>query len=509
MKKLLFPFAGIGALLLMPQAALASEETPPAPASVGVEGPLVTGEGPQDLRSAASDGAGGAYVAYVQSRDGTNGDVFIQRVGGPAPWSAPIRISDGTLNHHSPRVHRTHDGGAVVVWLSAGSITRVHVQRFRPSGERVLAAPGAGGQVRMVDGTADSGNGVFVLERRLAPMGDDIVLTRYTEAGVVAFNTAPLGKVVEGASGAAGQPRLCRTPSGEAIVALPLTQLKVLKFSATGAPLWGTDGVSVTSVFGHKGDVSIACDAKGGVVLGWTDARRGPGLRDAFGQVLDATGRALWPANGIALAQDTGGVEVATDGAQGGYFAYTIASGRGIARQMASMRVARDGSVAYGAGATSIAEGADYNSRIPVFASDGKGGAFLSWKSEPTTASVAARPCLGMRWLGPTGTSAWGTEPVRAGRCTAYPPGHAWVVGNGTVTLLWNDARAGYSDIYGFTAPAPGALLAPVPPGPAAPPASTASTGTPTLSPKAKQALTPNARVPLPKTLTLPGKDKP
>ena len=96
----------------------------------------------------------------------------------------------------------------------------------------------------------------------------------------------------------------------------------VQRISAAGQLQWQTGGVPA-AVGGKAGAASIAADGNGGAFVTWLDSRRP--YWDIYAQHLDATGRAVWPAEGLLLSTQQVGVagpNVVPDGAGGAIFAW-------------------------------------------------------------------------------------------------------------------------------------------------------------------------------------------
>jgi hypothetical protein len=437
-----------------------------ASAPAGTEAPVTTAEGPQAAVQILPDGTGGYYVLWEDVVSPQQREPVVQRVGGSAPWAAPIRVGDpGSPSRGGSAMARASSGGVVVTWTGSGAVDKLRMQRLSASGARAFPTPATGPQMNGFFDMAGSGDGAYVL---LGAATGTIALLRMDERGNVAWTSPSLGASFP--AEVSGRPALCQTPSGEAIATIPRAQITAHKFSPAGAPQWGASGVALTSVYGVKWAASAACDEKGGLAVAWVDARRGAEIRDTFAQTLDPTGRPGWAMNGVEIARDATDVGVTTDGNGGLYVAFTktlmLAS-----RTLFAAHLKRDGSYAFGAGGGVRQDPGAFNTRLPTWARDGSGGAFLAWKTEPTSTPPGAAPAPGLaiRWLDADGHDKWTTDPVRMGRANAYPIGQTWAVGEGTVGIAWTDARASYPDVYRWSAAATGAKLAPLPAGPPPP----------------------------------------
>jgi hypothetical protein len=330
---------------------------------------------------------------------------------------------------------------------------------------------------------------MFVTFSTPAAGGDRYGMARFDDAGNVKWSKMDLGADPSGSSGSpAGSYRaaFCVTPYGEAIAVFPGSRVIAHKFGHDGAAAWASGGVIVSGSYGVKNGLVIDCDEKGGVNVAWADRRRGERLIDAFAQHVIPTGAVAWTAEGIELARDTVPSDVARDGSEGAFFAFTRIVTPPPFRQERPflIRIKRDGTMAFGKGPLAL-EPAAYSTRDPVLAADGKGGVFVAWQAAPTTpgSSTLDIQCLGLRWVDGTGTNTWGGDPARTGKCNSYPARHVWGVSDGSVALFWSDVRSGYTDVYRWTAAAAAAKASPLPPAPPATPAPRPS-GAPTPPPK-------------------------
>ena len=101
----------LGVAHLLPRPAVAAWPTDPL-----VNVPLCTATGNQYSPTSVSDGAGGAIVAWYDSRSGTY-DIYAQWIsaGGTVQWAANgVALCSATGEQQNPRIASDGAGGAIV-----------------------------------------------------------------------------------------------------------------------------------------------------------------------------------------------------------------------------------------------------------------------------------------------------------------------------------------------------------------------------------------------------------
>lgn len=100
----------------------------------------------QAFPSIASDGSGGAIVTWQDLRNGSDYDIYAQRLNssGVAQWTTDgVIICDSTGNQNSPLIVGDGAGGAIITWNDGRTVSPgVYAQRVNSSGVRQWAAYG-------------------------------------------------------------------------------------------------------------------------------------------------------------------------------------------------------------------------------------------------------------------------------------------------------------------------------------------------------------------------------
>lgn len=238
----------------------------------------------------ASDGVGGAFICWGDSRnglDGSNDDLFLQRVmpsGDLAPgWPAeglPVCTDPSALDLPEQPVVVDGSGGVFCAWSDfrhvADGLTSVdvYVQRILADGSiapgwAVDGVPATRAQgYQFVDSVLPDGvGGVFVA---WGGQTQDVHLQHLTATGQVAAG-------------------------------------------------WPADGLPVCVFPGEQGEPRLCSDETGGVFIVWADLRDGP--VDAYVQRITAGGQIAsgWPENGRRIAANRALREIMPDGEGGAY----------------------------------------------------------------------------------------------------------------------------------------------------------------------------------------------
>jgi len=272
-------------------------------------------------------GSGGAIVAWrkINGVAGTS-DVYAQRVdaSGVIQWnSAGIVIAATNMNNESnPAVVSDGVGGGIFAWISSG----VRASRLNAAGTSVwgpanLAGTGSNNPPVMV---SDGANGAVV-----AWFGGGAFIQRVTSIGDRLWNP-PNGGVPLSLTGRA--PQLIANGPGGAIVAWEdnrsATNFNIYaqKVSSTGAPQWTTDGSPICMASADQRAAQIVDDGAGGGIISWYDARMsGSQGNDIYAQRVNGAGTIEWPLDGVAVCTAPNHQDfptMASDGAGGAWIAW-------------------------------------------------------------------------------------------------------------------------------------------------------------------------------------------
>ncbi len=366
----------------------------------------------------------------------------------------PTSVSDGA-------------GGSIVTWQDGrGGTTDIYAQRIDAAGvprwtangvalctatgnqaSPTIASDGAGGAI--ITWEDNRGGSTDIYARRISAAG----VPQWTANGV-AVCTASLGQyspevVSDGAHGAIVTWFDIRGGSNNDVYAQ--------RISAAGAPLWTANGVALCTAAGDQDTQTIVPDGSGGAIVAWRDYRiGGTSAPDIYAQRINSTGAPQWAANGVVLCAATGpqySPAIASDGAGGAIV--TWQDQRGSDSDIYAQRVGATGVPVWTTDGVALCTFA--GSQIsPVIVSDGAGGAIVAWQDfRANNYDIYAQR------IGPAGVLKWATDGVAV--CTAI---HDQVgiqsVADGAngVIVTWYDFRgSSLADIYAQRLDGAGAAL--------------------------------------------------
>ncbi|MCJ7556708.1 MAG: hypothetical protein MUP90_07315, partial [Gammaproteobacteria bacterium] len=386
--------------------------------------PIVSDPANQHQHSMTTDGAGGAIVAWRDTRVPLTGTVsvwweqetviYAQRVlsSGKILWAVdgiPVvdltrPISQVFYLHSQPAVVADGVGGALIGFLNdAGDFPGVYVQRINQSGEivwrdryrygheianvyqdlmdtLVMAGDGAEGAIVVWGLYTDKGGRLYA--QRVGKSGDKL-----WESSVPLFtnfqnDTAFDPRVVsDGLGGAIIVWRDYRNSAAAGVYAQRLNK--------DGDKLWGVNGVPVAVIASDdvlfKPQVAVESDGSGGAFITWDS--KAANQTKVYAQYLDENGDQHWPAS-VLLSDhtepgstvDSSQPVIARDGSGGVYVVWRRHSPVSVRAQ----RVSPDGTLLWGDTHTrgvNLSSDSAYMSADNIsVVSDGEGGAFAAWE---------------------------------------------------------------------------------------------------------------------------------
>jgi hypothetical protein len=289
--------------------------------------PLCTAAEPQLISTIAPDGAGGAFVTWMDFRGGADFDVYAQRLsaGGIALWAAggvPMCAADGNQEH--PTVVASGIGSAIVTWdderdggddVYAQFVDAAGTVRWTADGMEICVE--TGDQEDPTIATDGAGGAIITWDDRRTSL-TDIYAQRVTQSGTVKWTGG--GVALCSAPGNQYLPQIVSDDDGGAIVTWwdarsDTGDIYVARVDSLGASLWDPDGVALCAESGAQRSPSITSDGHGGAIVAWSD-RRTPSS-NIYARRVDAAGNALWLDGGVAICTYwgyQGNPKIVTDG---------------------------------------------------------------------------------------------------------------------------------------------------------------------------------------------------
>lgn len=331
-------------------------EIPPGWAPNG--NPLCVAPGTRVALRAASDGAGGAFVAWEDNRTDAS-DIYAQHILAsgvldPAWGAAGIPIAVGPVVQYVVSIAPDGAGGCIIVWqddrnaigdpnldIYAQRVNAAGVPLWNANGQVVTDAPGTQYLAKVA---GDGVGGAYITWEDEATNVPRVYVHHLTAAGSAApgwpANGLALGN--PGPIGAQYSPAIAADGVGGALIAWSGSNNKVVfhsfvqRVGAAGAiaPGWPAAGAQLCNLLQTQDIPQVVSDRIGGAIVVWRDWRdiSNPLINyDVYAQRVNASGVPQWTTNGVpvctapgsqdisaAVGDDQGGVVVAWEDYRGG-----------------------------------------------------------------------------------------------------------------------------------------------------------------------------------------------
>ena len=248
---------------------------------------LCTAAGNQFHPRLATDGVGGAIVAWEDRRSGPD-DIYARLVDrfGNVQWAADgVVVCNATAEQYSPQIVGDGAAGAIIAWYDwRGGNTDIYMQRidsggiaqWTANGAPICTAPFSQGEPSLAQDF--SGGAVVVWEDGRNGVTSDIYGQHVSNAGTMLWpaNGAPI------CTANANQlaPRLIRDGAGAHILAWfdyrsGNADIYAQRVDFFGAPMWMANGVPLCIAPGLQELPTLASDGGSGAIVTWRDLREG------------------------------------------------------------------------------------------------------------------------------------------------------------------------------------------------------------------------------------------
>jgi hypothetical protein len=403
---------------------------------------------------AAPDGAGGAFLAWLDDRLPPT-QVYAQRLdaSGVPQWTVdgiPIRLAPG-VSHRTPAIVADGEGGAIVACASvSSSVFKVCVQRLDAAGSRlwgpsgVIVCPAAAGRQEEPRLVPDGSGGAIIVWRdwRTDDKGD-LYAQRVSAAGALQWDSAGVPICVS----AKEQMRQAVIAGGDgsAIVAwedyrLGFGRIYAQLVGPSGVVQWAPDGVAASPALSPGSSTpAIVEDGASGAVIVWQDFRWLPN-RAIYAQRLNHTGASHWDSSGVALGVPAANANepcAVSDGAGGAIVAWSGPIG------IHAQRVSASGALLFDPLGMRLTNAPGYETLARI-ASDGVGGAVVAWRD---SRSGGANADIYAQRVNAEGVLKW--EPEGRAVCTAGQSQYEPTIASrapGSAIIAWRDFRNGVDD---------------------------------------------------------------
>lgn len=384
----------LAALLALASPSLAHAAWPTDPFGYGM--PVSSGPADQTDPVAVDDGAGGAFVAWMDARAG-NLDVFVQHLDskGNALWTVNgVAVTTLPATQGLPQLVADGAGGVIVAWIDVRTgVYDLYAQRVNAAGTPVWTADGVpvctatGNQERQVL-ASDGAGGVIVAWADGRGADTDIYAQRLSASGVAQWTANGVPVCV--ATATQTVPVIAPGLSGNVLIAWQDARgasqdIYAQHVSATGVPQWAANGVAVCLAANEQRQPVGVADGAGGLIVAWDDYRSGSNY-DIYAQRVDPGSAMQWTPNGVAVCAATGtqsGAQICGDGSGGAIVAWTDL--RGSTTDAYAQRVLSSGLPFWTADGVALSTAAGTQTMYSI-ASDLAGGAIGVWQDSRTGA---------------------------------------------------------------------------------------------------------------------------
>jgi len=267
---------------------------------------ICSAENKQENPAIVTDGAGGAIVTWQDNRNGTNQtsdyDIYAQRINsnGTVLWTANgISICSVTGNQVYPTIFCNITGEAIITWwdVRTGDID-IYAQRINVSGTSLWTTNGAAvctaPNFQQSPAIESDGEGGAIITWQDYRSGNyDIFTQRINISGAVLWTTD--GVAISTMPNAQMSPCITTDGSGGAFIIWDDQRsdnrdVYAQRINANGVVQWTDNGVAVSTAASDQYYPSIVRDNSGGVIIIWWDYRNGY-TADIYAQQINANGQ--------------------------------------------------------------------------------------------------------------------------------------------------------------------------------------------------------------------------
>lgn len=246
----------------------------------------------------------------------------------------------------------------------------------------------------------DGAGGVFVAWQDYRDLSHEAVYAqRLSASGVPLWGSNGI-RVCPGSFGDQLVPHLASDGAGGVIVTWNdtralLSDIYCQRVSAAGALLWGASGVALCTAGGPQHDESVVPDGSGGAIVAWWDRRDNAAavIGDIYAQRVSSSGIPLWAADGVPICTAANSQQypmIVSDGAGGGVITWTDGRSVGTGMDIYAQRVNASGTRLWTANGVVLCSAAnDQTSTVVV--TDGAGGAIVAWSDARSAERIYAQ----------------------------------------------------------------------------------------------------------------------
>lgn len=392
-------------------------------------------------------------IAFSQWPSGTTINVPVSTATGDQYmgfWTKSAIASDG-------------NGGAIVTWYNNSTPYEIYAARINKNGVvqwsvTVCSSLGSNGRGNSTIISDNAGGAIVVWEDGRDPSARDIYGARLNASGSFVWGSGNgLAIATGGSDGNKYYPVLCSDGANGAIVSWTANisdggDIYAKHVDASGTLSWGaTGGLKVCNATNAQTWPAIASDGKGGAIISWEDWRNGSTNKDIYAKRINAGSATAWGGALGSIVCDTSGNQllpvIIADGSSGAIIAWSDARLGG--QRIYCQKVDSTGNMLWATNGNLIFTASSENVRM---ASNGAGGAYITWNTGANLASSNAGPQnIVAQLIDAAGTIKWAAngQAICTLSGTQWRPDIVSTVDGGAI-IAWGDYRGPtiYSDLY-------------------------------------------------------------
>lgn len=454
----LLALAALGGMLAVVSTAEATWSRDPS-----TNEPVCVAANDQNAPETVSDAAGNTFIAWHDVRSGDY-DIYVQKY---SPKGVPLWGADGALvpvntsTQTYPQIVADGAGGVILAWtdLRNGTDFNIYAQRMSSSGVPLWTAQGvpvctAPDNQWHLNAAPDGFGGVLLAWTDFRNGASDIYGQRVSSAGAVLW--AANGVALTTDSGTQELPYSVADGSGGMIACwISLGGLTYAqRINATGVPQWTAGGVLVCGAYTWSS--RITTDGAGGAIIGFLYLSAVGSIEGAFAVRLNGAGQAVWvPAFGdpaVALMKLQGSVqytydriEVTSDGSGGAIAVWSDRRNGGSNRDLFARKVSAAGVAQWTNHGVVVCTALNDQQGWHRIVADGTGGAITTWDDKRV--DNLAIDTYAQR-LDTNGAGQWGLNGALVSAAAGNQSSATLAPdGRGGAVIAWQDQRTGGYDI--------------------------------------------------------------
>ena len=447
--------------------------------NTGVNNPICNDPGYQISPFAVSDGNGGAIIAWKDGRATGNQyyALYAQRidVNGIIQWTnngVPICT---LLNDNSPpEIIADGNGGAIFTWKDSrnGTDNNIYAQRINSNGVIQWTANGVQVCTASYDQIdpkiiSDNNGGAIITWQDYRNNTDwDVYAQKIDSDGVVQWtnNGTPISLAVNNQY----SPSIVTDGNGGAIIAWRDERNRVgtpgidariwgQHINTNGTSLWSTNGIVLMPNFGPTTPVMVT-DGNGGAIIFWEDYRFGVLNKTIYSQRIDSNGTKLWTSAGVVICSTqtfaSKEFDIISDNNGGAIITWDFRPGS-TEWDIFAQKINSAGIIQWTPDGV-VVSGAVDRQDAPAITTDGNGGAIITWEDRRSgTTYIYAQN------ISSNGIAQWTPNGVLVSNLSPYDFGPEIAANNsGGAIITWtrSSGNSSIGDIYAQNINATGTL---------------------------------------------------